>query len=153
MVVEVKEFDRSVFSRKVDETNNELAKLKNKWEIEKAVSGTFEIPSNILELEGVEYLLKLNIFNEVPVVLSFVAPYIFDYMFTANISNYSDETKAVYVEKATELIERVLGLYKELGIDLEAATLDVCVASKMYIQALASCINKPMKDCNNWKGC
>ena len=44
-------------------------------------------------------------------------------------------------------------LEQEFGIDLEAATLDVYVASKMYIQALASCINKPMKDCNNWKGC
>ena len=32
----------------VEETNSELEKLKGKWEIEGAVSGTFEVPENIL---------------------------------------------------------------------------------------------------------
>ena len=63
----------------IEETNKELEKLKGKWEIEGAVSGSFDVPDNILDLEGVEYLLKLNIFNEVPTVLSFVAPSLVEY--------------------------------------------------------------------------
>lgn len=130
---------------KVKEANDELAKLKGKWEIEKAVSGSFEIPENILDLEGVEYLLKLNIFNEVPTVLTFVAGSIVEYSITSKASSYSEETKAVYVEKATKLIENIIGVFKEFKIDLyDKATdeINLAICSKFYITYLAKNIGK-----------
>lgn len=126
----------------IEESNKELLKLKGKWEIEMCMSGNYEIPSNILELEGVEYLLKLNIFNEVPVVLSFVAPYLFEYNMTVNTSKYSTDTKEAYVKKGSKLIENILMMYKEFNIDLKTSTHDLVIASKMYIQYLARCIGK-----------
>lgn len=126
----------------IEECNKELLKLKGKWEIEMCMSGNYEIPANILELEGVEYILKLNIFNEVPVVLSFVAPYLFEYSQAANISNYSVDTKETYVEKGSKLIDNLLMFYKDFGIDLKTSTHDLIIASRLYMQYLARCIGK-----------
>lgn len=126
----------------IEESNNNLLKLKGKWEIEYCLSGNYEIPANILELEGVEYLLKLNIFNEVPVVLNFVAPYLYAYSITADISNYSTDVKEAYVEKGSKLIETLLMMYKDFNIDLKTSTHDLIIASKLYIQYLARCIGK-----------
>ena len=127
---------------KVKEGNKQLSKLKDKWEVENKVSGSFKVPDNILDLEGVEYLLKLNIFNEVPTVLSFVAPYLVEYSLLCNSSKYSEETRAVYVEKGSKLIENLLGLYKELGVDLANSEENLIVASRMYIIVLSSKIGK-----------
>ena len=134
---------------RVEKGNEELAKLKRNWEIEGAVSGSFEIPENILDLEGVEYLLKLNTFNEVPSVLSFIAPYLVDYSILANTEDYSEAKTEEYVEKGTEIIERLLGLYNSMGIDLAKAeeidlerNTNLFESSKWYITALASKIGK-----------
>ena len=130
---------------KVKEANNELAKLKGKWEIENKVSGTFEVPENMLDLEGVEYLLKLNIFNEVPTVLTYVAKAIVEYSITSKASGYSEEVKAVYVKKASELIENIIGAFKEFKIDLyDRATdeINLAICSKFYISYLAKKIGK-----------
>ena len=126
----------------IEETNKELEKLKGKWEIEGAVSGSFDVPDNILDLEGVEYLLKLNIFNEVPTVLSFVAPSLVEYSLLFRASDYSEAKYKEYVEKGSKLIENLLGLYKELGIDLATSEENLVVASRFYIMALASKIGK-----------
>ena len=131
-----------IYFEKVNETNDELRKLKGKWEIENKTSGRFEIPENILSLEGVEYLLKLNIFNEVPTVLSFVAPSIVEYSFLFDPSDYSEDKYDEYVEKGTEIIERLLGLYKELGINLEEDNSNLILASKFYISYLSNKIGK-----------
>ena len=105
---------------------------------EGAVSGTFEIPENMLDLEGVEYLLKLNIFNEVPTVLTFVAPTIVEYSITSKASEYSEEVKAVYVEKATKLIENIIGCFKEFKIDLyDKATDEINLAICSMTEALS----------------
>lgn len=144
-MVNVAKQKNKVFYDKVKEANNELAKLKGKWEIEKAVSGTFEIPENMLDLEGVEYLLKLNIFNEVPTVLTYVAPYVVEYSITSKASEYSEEVKAVYVEKATKLIENIIGCFKEFKIDLYSEATDknnLAMCSKIYISYLAKKIGK-----------
>lgn len=130
------------YLEKVNETNDELRKLKGKWEIEKRYSGSLEIPENILSLEGVEYLLQLNTFNEVPTVLSFVAPSIVEYSFLCDPSKYSKDEYDEYVEKGTEIIERLLGLYKELGINLEEDNSDLILASKLYISYLSNKIGK-----------
>ena len=129
----------------VEETNSELEKLKGKWEIEGAVSGTFEVPENILDLEGVEYLLKLNIFNEVPTVLTFVAPSIVEYSILSEAIDYSEEKYKEYVEKATKIIRNIIGAFKEFGIDLfSEATNDnnLAFCSKCYITYLAKNIGK-----------
>ena len=134
---------------RVEKGNEELAKLKRNWEIEGAVSGSFEIPENILDLEGVEYLLKLNTFNEVPSVLSHVAPYLVDYSLLAKTKQYSKAKYEEYVEKGTEIIERLLGLYKSMNVDLAKAeeidlknNTNLFESSKWYITALASKIGK-----------
>ena len=135
--------------KRVEEGNEELAKLKGKWEIENRLSGSFELPENILGLDGVEYLLKLNTFNEVPSVLSFIAPYLVDYSILANTEDYSEAKKEEYVEKGTEIIERLLGLYNSMGIDLAKAeeidlerNTNLFESSKWYIESLASKIGK-----------
>ena len=127
---------------KVKEGNKQLTKLKGKWEIEKRVSGNYEVPDNILDLEGVEYLLKLNIFNEVPTVLSFIAPYLVEYSLVFKASDYPEAKYKEYVEKGTKLIENLLGLYNELGMDLATSEENLVVASRLYIMALASKIGK-----------
>lgn len=131
---------------KVKKANEELEHLKWNWSFNKCCSGNFEIPENILELEGVEYLLKLNIFNEVPKVLQIVGAKLIDYSIISRTSEYSEAKYKEYVEKGTELIERLLGFYKELGVDLATKT-DIeydwiYVSSKMYITSLASKIGK-----------
>lgn len=127
----------------------ELEKLKGKWEIENKTSGKYEVPENILELEGVEYLLKLNTFNEVPTVLDIVAPVLVDYKLLSEASTYSGAIKEDYVKKGTEIIERLLSLYKAMNIDLaKAEELDsennttLFKSSKWYIETLASEIGK-----------
>lgn len=127
----------------------ELEKLKGHWEIENKYSGTIEVPENILDLEGVEYLLELNTFNEVPTVLRIVAPVLVEYKLLSEASTYSGAKKETYVEKATEIIERLLSLYEALGIDLAEAesidsehNTDLCKSSKYYIETLASEIGK-----------
>ena len=131
---------------KVKEANEELEHLKWNWNFNKCCSGRFEIPENILELEGVEYLLKLNVFNEVPKVLMIVGGKLIDYNIISKTSEYSGAKYKEYVEKGTELIERLLGFYKELGVDLATKT-DIkhdwiYVSAKWYINLLASKIGK-----------
>ena len=135
--------------KRVEEANEKLAILKGKWEIENRISGSFELPENILGLDGVEYLLKLNTFNEVPSVLSYISPYLVDYSILANTEDYSEAKKEKYVEKGTEIIERLLGLYNSMGIDLAKAeeidlerNTNLFESSKWYIEALASKIGK-----------
>ena len=132
-----------------EENLEELEELKAKWQLENKVSGSFEVPENILDLEGVEYLLKLNTFNEVPTVLNIVAPFLADYKLFSEASGYPEDKKEEYVEKGTEVIERLLGLYKTMNIDLaKAEELDsennttLFKSSKWYIEALASNIGK-----------
>jgi len=132
-----------------EENLEELEELKAKWQLENKVSGSFEVPENILDLEGVEYLLKLNTFNEVPTVLNIVAPVLVDYKLLSEASGYLEDKKEEYVEKGTEVIERLLGLYKTMNIDLaKAEELDsennttLFKSSKWYIEALASNIGK-----------
>lgn len=130
---------------KVKEAYNDLAKFKGKWEIENKTSGKYEVPENILSLEGVEYLLKLNIFNEVPSVLTYVAPAIVDYSILFKASDYSEAKFKEYVEKATELIENIIGAFKEFGIDLYSEATDennLALCSKFYISYLATKIGK-----------
>ena len=126
----------------IEETNTELEKLKGKWEIEKKVSGSFDVPENILDLEGVEYLLKLNIFNEVPTVLSIVAPSLAEYEVLSEASEYSEEKYKEYVEKGCRIIENLLGMYKSFKIDLGTAEEYIFQASKGYITYLAANIGK-----------
>lgn len=133
------------FHNKVKEVNSRLDGLKNKWNADNRISGSFEIPENIISLEGVEYLLKLNTFNEVPTVLTYVAPYLMEYRVLAKTSEYSEAKYNEYVEKGTELIERLLALYDSLGIDLAKITISdesLFLASKWYIRALANEIGK-----------
>ena len=132
-----------------EENIDELKKLKGKWEIENKFSGTLEVPENILDLEGVEYLLQLNTFNEVPTVLRIVAPILVDYKLLSEASGYSEAKYEEYVEKGTEIIERLLSLYDSLGIDLAEAdeidsehNTDLLKSSKWYIETLASKIGK-----------
>lgn len=132
-----------------EENLEELEELKAKWQLENKVSGSFEVPENILDLEGVEYLLKLNTFNEVPTVLNIVAPVLVDYKLLSEASGYPEDKKEEYVEKGTEVIERLLGLYKTMNIDLaKAEELDsennttLFKSSKWYIEALAYNIGK-----------
>lgn len=132
-----------------EENIEELEELKAKWQLENKVSGSFEVPENILDLEGVEYLLKLNTFNEVPTVLNIVAPVLGDYKLLSEASGYPEDKKEEYVEKGTEVIERLLGLYKTMNIDLaKAEELDsennttLFKSSKWYIESLASNIGK-----------
>lgn len=132
-----------------EENLEELEELKAKWQLENKVSGSFEVPENILDLEGVEYLLKLNTFNEVPTVLNIVAPVLEDYKLLSEASGYPEDKKEEYVEKGTEVIERLLGLYKTMNIDLaKAEELDsennttLFKSSKWYIEALAYNIGK-----------
>ena len=132
-----------------EENLEELEELKAKWQLENKVSGSFEVPENILDLEGVEYLLKLNTFNEVPTVLNIVAPVLVDYKLLSEASGYPEDKKEEYVEKGTEVIERLLGLYKTMNIDLaKAEELDsennttLFKSSKWYIESLASNIGK-----------
>ena len=132
-----------------EENLEELEELKAKWQLENKVSGSFEVPENILDLEGVEYLLKLNTFNEVPTVLNIVAPFLADYKLFSEASGYPEDKKEEYVEKGTEVIERLLGLYKTMNIDLaKAEELDsennttLFKSSKWYIEALAYNIGK-----------
>ena len=134
---------------RVKKGNEELAKFKGKWEIENKTSGKYEIPENILDLDGVEYLLKLNTFNEVPSVLSHVAPYLIDYSLLSKSEEYSKAKYEEYVEKGTEIIERLLGLYKSMNVDLSNAyeldlkyNTSLYEASKWYIQALSNKIGK-----------
>lgn len=132
-----------------EENIEELEELKAKWQLENKVSGSFEVPENILDLEGVEYLLKLNTFNEVPTVLNIVAPVLVDYKLLSEASGYPEDKKEEYVEKGTEVIERLLSLYKTMNIDLaKAEELDsennttLFKSSKWYIESLASNIGK-----------
>ena len=126
----------------IEETNVELEKLKGKWEIEGAVSGSFEVPENILDLEGVEYLLKLNIFNEVPTVLTIVAPSLVEYNILSEASDYPEAKYEEYVEKGSKIIENILGMYKSFKINLANTDEYLFLASKWYIEALASKIGK-----------
>ena len=131
---------------KVKEANTELEHLKWNWNFNKCCSGRLEIPENILDLEGVEYLLKLNIFNEVPKVMQIVAGKLIDYNIISKASDYSEAKFKEYKAKATELIERMLGLFEELGVDLATIT-DVeqdylYISHKWFITTLASKIGK-----------
>ncbi|MBR3347968.1 MAG: hypothetical protein IKG36_00940, partial [Mycoplasmataceae bacterium] len=96
----------------------------------------------ILDLEGVEYLLKLNIFNEVPKVLSIVAPSLVEYEAISEASDYSKEKYEEYVEKGSKIIENLLAMYKEFKIDLATTEEYIFQASKGYIEFLASNIGK-----------
>ena len=91
-----------------EENLEELEELKAKWQLENKVSGSFEVPENILDLEGVEYLLKLNIFNEVPTVLTIVAPSLVEYNILSEASDYPEAKYEEYVEKGSKIIENIL---------------------------------------------
>ena len=135
----------------ITEINEELGKLKGKWELENKASGNLEIPENILDLEGVEYLLNLNIF-EVLTVLSITGHYLPCYNMISKAEEYSEEEKAVYVEKGSEIIERLLGFHNAMGIDLAKAEeidsehSDLVKSSKWYIETLASKIGMAIND-------
>ena len=131
---------------KVKEANTELEHLKWNWSFNRCCSGNFEIPENILDIEGVEYLLKLNIFNEVPKVIQIVGGRLIDYNIISKASDYSENKFKEYEAKATELIERMLGLFEELGVDLATKT-DIeqdylYISHKWFITTLASKIGK-----------
>ena len=136
--------ENTTFKKRIAEANSRLEE-GFRFRIN-GVSSTFEVPENIIGIEGVEYLLKLNTFNEVPSVLTYVAPYLMEYRTLAKTNEYSEEKKVDYVEKGTELIERLLALYDSLGVDLAKVRVgtdnDLLVASKWYIEALASEIGK-----------
>jgi len=135
------------YRKRTEEVNSRLEEgFKSKIG---GVSSTFEIPENIISLEGIEYLLKLNTFNEVPSVLTYVAPYLMEYRVLAKTDEYSEAKKEAYVEKGTELIERLLSLYNAMNVDLANAVeidlkhnTDLYKCSKWFIEALASEIGK-----------
>lgn len=131
---------------RVKEANTNLEHLKWNWSFNNCCSGNFEIPENILDLEGVEYLLKLNIFNEVPKVMQVVGGKLIDYSITSKASGYSETKYKEYVAKGSELIERMLAFFEELGVDLATKT-DIkndylYISHKWYINSLANKIGK-----------
>ena len=102
-----------------------------------------EIP-NPLTLEGVEYLLGLNTFNEVPKILLKVCPVLMECNILSNAETYSKENKEVFVEKGTELIERLINMYKQLlGIEhLKNPNHDLDISINSYIGVLSKKIGK-----------
>lgn len=97
---------------------------------------------NPLTLEGVNHLLKLNTFNELPNRLYQVAPLLVEYYLISDVSTYSKEIKREYNKNATKLIDRIINLYDFLNYDLKTSKRPLDVSIKMYIQCLAKNIGK-----------
>lgn len=131
--------------KKIERTNENLRKIKGKWEIEGKVSGNYEIPDNILGLEGIEYLRKLNLFDEVPLILSYCMPSLVEYNIVCHpIREYSKEQYEKYVKEGTELIEGLIQMYKDIfGIEhLKNMDSNIDLSINMFINCLSGKINK-----------